>query len=155
CAESLGLMRVRNGCKKTNQIRLSLCSSVVVGAMVLMGLCLNGPLVEAQAPTKLANTNSKSDNAPQQYVNEGIAVEFSLEPLETGTPVRNGPMSGTDSTVRFKIIDSNTGEPLTNLRPAAWFDQRSTGQITTAKDCREKVQSFLQPGFNKRPSIDL
>jgi len=120
-----------------------------------MGLCLSGPLVEAQAPTKLANTNSKSDNAPQQYVNEGISVEFSLEPLETGTAVRNGPMSGTDSTVRFKIIDSNTGEPLTNLRPAAWFDQRVTGQITTAKDCREKVQSFLQPGFNKRPSIDL
>src|SRR5215470_4413364 len=59
-AESLGLMRVRNGCKKTNQIRLSLCSSVVVGAVVLMGLCLSGPLVEAQAPTKLANTNSKS-----------------------------------------------------------------------------------------------
>jgi hypothetical protein len=92
---------------------------------------------------------------PQQYVNEGISVEFSLEPLDTGTVQRNGPLSDTDRMVRFKITDTNSGQPLTNLRPAAWFDQRTTAQIPTAKECREKVQSFLQPGFNKRPSIDL
>jgi YVTN family beta-propeller protein len=126
-----------------------------------MALCVSGQLVavQAQAPTKLVNTNSKSDVSrgvtPQQYVNEGISVEFSLEPLDTGTALRNGPLSDTDGMVRFKITDTNSGQPITNLRPAAWFDQRTTGQITTAKECREKVQSFLQPGFNKRPSIDL
>jgi hypothetical protein len=57
--------------------------------------------------------------------------------------------------VRFKITDSNTGQPLTNLRPAAWIDQRTTGPGTDAKECREKVQSFLQPGFNRSASVDL
>ncbi|HKE55701.1 MAG TPA: cytochrome D1 domain-containing protein, partial [Pyrinomonadaceae bacterium] len=129
--------------------------------MILIALCVCGELVatQAQVETKLTSTNNKSDasrgGASQQYVNEGISVEFSLEPVETGPALRNGLLSGTDTTVRFKITDSHSGQPLTNLRPAAWFDERTSGQTTTAKDCREKVQSFLQPGFNKRPSIDL
>src|ERR1700682_6486886 len=64
-------------------------------------------------------------------------------------------LAGTEATVRFRIIDTNGGKPLTNLRPVAWIDRRATGKTIEAKDCREKVQSFLQPGFNKRPSIDL
>ncbi len=152
---------MRNWPKTSSQMGELLCSSVVVGVMLLTTLCLSGQLVttHAQVQTKLTNTNTKSDTSrsttPQQYVNEGISVEFSLEPLDKTTAPRNGPLSGTDSTVRFKITDSNSGQPLTNLRPVAWFDQRTPGQSTTAKDCREKVQSFLQPGFNKRPSIDL
>src|SRR5262245_60800585 len=154
-------MRVRNGRKTASQMGVSPCSSVVVGVITVFALCVSGQLVaiQAQEPTKLVNTNSKSDASggagAQRYVNEGISVEVSLEPLDKGTGLRNGPRSGSDTTVRFKITDSNSGQPLTNLRPAAWFDQRTNGPSTTAKDCREKVQSFLQPGFNKRPSIDL
>jgi YVTN family beta-propeller protein len=64
-------------------------------------------------------------------------------------------VAGEEATVRFKITGSNGGVPLTNLRPVAWVDQRQTKEPTGARECREKVQAFLQPSFSKRPTIDL
>ena len=82
-----------------------------------------------------------------------------MEPLSAGGAVGNGRatelLAGTEATIRFKIVDTNGGKPLNNLRPVAWIDQRAAGKAPDAKDCREKVRSFLQPGFNKRPTIDL
>src|SRR6185295_4083928 len=60
-----------------------------------------------------------------------------------------------DATVQFEISDANSGRALNSLRPTAWIDRRNAGQITDARQCREKIQSFLQPGFNRRPEIDL
>ena len=54
----------------------------------------------------------------------------------------------------FKISDTATGNPLSGLRPAAWIDQREARQ-TTGKDCREKIQAFLQGSLSARPTIDL
>ncbi|MGH8487909.1 MAG: YncE family protein [Gammaproteobacteria bacterium] len=64
-------------------------------------------------------------------------------------------MEGTEATIRFKITDTNAGKALSNLRPAAWIDQRETESASDPRACREKVQSFLQPSFDKRPDIDL
>ena len=54
-----------------------------------------------------------------------------------------------------RLPTTNSGTALNNLRPAAWIDLRDAGVVSDARACREKVQSFLQPGFNRRPSIDL
>lgn len=62
---------------------------------------------------------------------------------------------GTEASVRFKITDSNTGQPLTNLRPAAWIDFREEAALPDARQCRERIQSFLQASLTERPDIDL
>ena len=90
---------------------------------------------------------------PQRYTSEGVAVEFSMEPIASGKA--SELLEGTEATVRFKIIDNNAGKALTNLRPAAWIDLREKEAPLDARECREKVQSFLQASFSSRPDIDL
>jgi YVTN family beta-propeller protein len=85
------------------------------------------------------------EKQPQTFNAQGVSIEFS------STPAR----AGEEATVRFRITGSNGGVPLSKLRPIAWLDQRQTNEPTSARECREKVQSFLQPSFSKRPTIDL
>jgi YVTN family beta-propeller protein len=93
--------------------------------------------------------------APQTYTREGVSVEFAVEPV---SPAKGKPgelPAGTEATVRFKVFDAKGGNPLTNLRPAAWISRRNVGETTDARACREKIQSFLQTDFSQRPTIDL
>ena len=85
-------------------------------------------------------------SAQQVFSEQGVSVEFSVGPKS---------VAGEDATVRFKITGTNGGVPLTNLRPAAWLDQRPSAQPSTARECREKVQQFLQASFTRRPAADL
>jgi len=80
------------------------------------------------------------------FTEQGVSIEFS---------VTSKPVAGEEATVRFKIRDANGGVPLSNLRPVAWIDQRQTLQPTTTRQCRDKVQQFLQSSFTKRPTLDL
>lgn len=117
-----------------------------------------GGFAAARAQTQGDASPARADSdprAPQTYTREGVSVELSVEPLsgEKGKPGQL--IAGTEAVVRFKVFDANAGKPLTNLRPAAWLDRREGEQSTGAKECREKVQSFLQPDFSRRPAIDL
>lgn len=96
----------------------------------------------------------KSSPTPSQTVNEqGLSIEFRVSPLRReGKPV-SGVTAGEEATVNFKIASGAT--PLTSLRPVAWIDQRRGPQRPEAKECREKVQAFLQSSFAKRPTLDL
>jgi YVTN family beta-propeller protein len=89
----------------------------------------------------------------QTFTAEGITVEFSATPLKNtdGTDLK----AGDEATVKFQISGTNGRAPLSNLRPVAWVDQRGSKQISDARACREKVQSFLQSSFTKRPTVDL
>lgn len=89
----------------------------------------------------------------QRYTREGVAVEFTIEP--TAHERASELLEGTEATVRFKITDSKANVALSNLRPAAWINLRKTDKAPEAKECREKVQSFLQASFGDRPDIDL
>ncbi|HEY6215186.1 MAG TPA: cytochrome D1 domain-containing protein [Pyrinomonadaceae bacterium] len=92
------------------------------------------------------------DKTPQTFNAQGVSIEFTATPT---SPEFQKVVAGEEATVRFKITGSNGGVPLTNLRPVAWLDQRQTNDAIGARECREKVQSFLQPSFSKRPTIDL
>ena len=85
-------------------------------------------------------------NAQQVFTEQGVAIEF---------VVAGKAVAGEEATIRFKITGTNGGVPLSNLRPVAWIDQRQSPQAPEARECREKVQSFLQSSFTKRPTIDL
>lgn len=126
-------------------------------AFVLLFMAAQFPSVQAQVKSNTVPAKAGSEEAaraPQTYTKEGVSVEFSIEPLASGKTKTAELLAGTEATVRFRIVDANEGKALTNLRPTAWIDQRA-GQIPDARECREKVRSFLQPSFNKRPNIDL
>jgi YVTN family beta-propeller protein len=92
----------------------------------------------------------KAAATPQTFTAEGVSIEFSVQPVRSTEPI-----AGEEATVRFKISGTNGRVPLSNLRPVAWVDQRASQQISDARACREKVQSFLQSSFTKRPTVDL
>jgi YVTN family beta-propeller protein len=92
----------------------------------------------------------QNDNT-QKIVHEGIAVEFSARPSERGKEL----VEGTEASVRFKITDTTTGQPVRNLHPAAWIDRKTLDFGPDDRRCREKIQSFLQASFGQRPEIDL
>jgi len=86
-----------------------------------------------------------SVSAQQVFTEQGVSIEFSVAPK---------PVAGEETTMRLKITDTN-GAPLTSLRPVAWIDRRQTPQASTLRECKEKVQSFLQASFTRRPTVDL
>ena len=124
-----------------------LCSSCL---LMLLAAQLASPAY-GQGKTTLTNDSRRS----QKYQHEGVAVEFSVEPVAAVKGKVSELLEGTEATVRFKITDANTGKTLNNLRPAVWIDRLDAGTESTPVGCREKIQSFLQPGFSRRPRIDL
>ena len=82
----------------------------------------------------------------QVFTEQGVSIEFS---------VLSKPVAGEEATVQFKITDANGGVPLSNLRPVAWIDQRQSPEGPSTRECRDKVQQFLQSSFTKRPTLDL
>lgn len=94
----------------------------------------------------LCSAYCASVSAQQVFTEQGVSIEFNVEPK---------PMAGEEATVRFKITGTNGGVPLSGLRPVAWIDQRQTPQSATPRECRNKVQAFLQSSFTRRPTIDL
>src|SRR5688500_18271732 len=104
---------------------------------------------ENGASARQANT-PKQAPTPQKYYAEGVEIEFTVQPARSTELI-----AGEEATVRFKISGTEGRVPLSNLRPVAWVDQRATPKISDARACREKVQSFLQSSFTKRPTVDL
>jgi YVTN family beta-propeller protein len=93
--------------------------------------------------------------APQTYTREGVSIEFAVEPVSHGEGKPGQLLAGTEATISFRIFDANAGNPINNLRPAAWISRREAGEATGDRACREKIQAFLQTDFTKRPTIDL
>jgi YVTN family beta-propeller protein len=88
----------------------------------------------------------------QTFTAEGVTIEFTAKPTRPNT---TQVVAGEEATVGFRIRGSNGGVPLTNLRPVAWLDQRQKPGVIEMRECREKVQAFLQPSFSSRPTVDL
>src|SRR5215204_363603 len=111
-------------------------------------------LVFAAAPILAQEKNAaKPATAPQKIEREGVEVEFTIEPIEEpGKP--SELMEAKEAIVRFKINDKATRTPLSGVKPSVWLTQRGESE-TDPKECREKVQSFLQGSLRSRPDVDL
>jgi len=115
----------------------------------IFALLLTTPIIRAAAQEKPA---PKAAPTPQVLNAQGVSIEFKVVPVHGHAP---HPVAGEEATIGFKITGTTGSVPLTNLRPVAWIDQRRTREASEPKECREKVQSFLQPSFSKRPTLDL
>jgi YVTN family beta-propeller protein len=102
-----------------------------------------------------AQADKTAAGQPQKITREGLAFEFSSEPLGPGKAEQKNVLEGQPASIRFKITDAATGNPVTGLHPSAWIDQREPGVADEAKRCSEKVRSFLQATLSKRADVDL
>ena len=109
--------------------------------------------------TGLAQTKSEAPKtaaqktAPQKIEREGVEVEFTIEPIEEQGETSD-LMEAKEALVRFKIHDKATKTPLSGVKPAVWLTQRDDS-ATDDKQCKDKIQSFLQGSLRSRPDVDL
>ncbi len=124
--------------------------------VIVLFLAPEWATVHAQDKSKpISPPGGQPARATQVHNAEGISVEFSVEPISSEKRDSNELLAGTEARVRFKIVEATGRKAISNLRPAAWIDRREAAQTTNIKECREKVQQFLQPSFSKRPTVDL
>lgn len=128
-------------------------------------LLLLSPLFPCAAQDKSASPTAQPAGAAQKspaaggggvaqrVVKEGIAVDFQIRPLD---PSQAGALvEGQDASVQFKITDTATGNAVAGLHPSVWIDGRDNDAAPDPKQCREKIQSFLQGSMSTRPDFDL
>ena len=106
---------------------------------------------QAQPATAAAKTTSPPARQ-QRIVEQGIAVEFTIEPQKEKSP---NPKAGDDALVTFKITDTTSGTPVKGLSLSVWMSLRSGDKPPDAKQCHEKIQSFLAGSMRARPDVDL
>ena len=99
--------------------------------------------------------SADSSRASRTYTHEGISVEFSLEPvtMEPGKPTEL--QAGAEARVRFKIARRQWRQGAQQSSSCCLDRSARSRTRLDARACREKIQSFLQPSFNRRPTIDL
>ena len=95
---------------------------------------------------------AKPPAGPQKIVEQGIAIEFTADPLsQKATNIK----AGEDINVKFKVTDTTTGTPVKGLGLSAWISKRPPDKATEVAQCREKIQSYLTGSLRSRPDVDL
>ncbi|HZM98497.1 MAG TPA: YncE family protein [Pyrinomonadaceae bacterium] len=89
---------------------------------------------------------------PQKIVEQGIAIEFTVEPLAQNA---NTIRAAEDVNVKFKVTDTTTGTPVKGLGLSAWISKGPSEKLIEPAQCREKIQSYLTGSLRARPDVDL
>jgi len=110
----------------------------------IVGLLLFAIAVQAQ--------EAKPPVTPQKIVEQGIAIEFTADPLARKT---NTIRAAEDVNIKFKVTDTTTGTPVKGLGLSAWISMRPIDKATEPAQCREKIQSYLTGSLRTRPDVDL
>jgi YVTN family beta-propeller protein len=121
---------------------------------VVSSLMFASVATKAQEPARAAR--EKQTNSPvasvQKIVEQGIAIEFTLDPPKSRTQL----MAGEDATVSFKVTDTTTRTPVKGLGLSVWMRLRGKEEeAPDARQCRETIQSFVQGSMRARPDVDL
>ena len=95
---------------------------------------------------------SKKIPQTQKIVEQGVAIEFTAEPLVQNV---NSIRAAEDVNVRFTVTDTTTGTPVKGLSLSAWISMREGDKTSEPVQCREKIQSYLTGSMRARPDVDL
>lgn len=116
-------------------------------------LKLSGPLATAVLSTLLSAAPLAADPATyrRHLEHEGVAVDLEIQPLRGATELREGdPVR-----VRFRVTDTNTGQPMAALYPAAWMDRLPDVPEEQPDSCKTKVETFVGGTLMAQPELDL
>lgn len=117
----------------------------------LAGLLLLAAPARAQEATPPA-TPPQTPAAQQKIVEQGIAIEFTADPLvQNATKIK----AAEDVNIRFKVTDTTTGTPVKGLGLSAWISLRPSEKATDSAQCHEKIRSYLTGSLRTRPDVDL
>src|SRR6185437_3692673 len=116
-----------------------------IRSLVILTTCFLATAVLGQEPAPKKTTQT------QKIVEQGIAIEFTAEPLVQNVDTIR---AAEDVNVRFKITDTTTGTPVKGLGLSAWISMRE-GKATELTQCHEKIQSYLTGSMRARPDVDL
>ena len=120
---------------------------IVLAAAVVPAAAVSIPPAAAKQPVPAKPLS------PWRTVQQGIAVEMSIDPLEPGS---GGALrEGQDVAFRFSLSDTATGQPLSRLEPAAWMALLPEDKKEQAKSCTNRVEEFVGGGLLHRPDLDL
>ncbi|WP_084310298.1 YncE family protein [Pseudomonas jinjuensis] len=99
------------------------------------------------------DTTSIAASGAQRLVRDGVTVEFEAKPLNAGEQLTEGAFAD----LRFRITDSNSGQPLSGIVPGAWLDQAKSGLSKEQSDqeCRARTGLYLKSSIGIRPLLDL
>ncbi|QXH53776.1 cytochrome D1 [Pseudomonas fakonensis] len=82
---------------------------------------------------------------------DGVTVEFEARPLGNGV-LREGDFAS----IRFKVSDQNSGQPLSGMAPGAWLDPAQSAPLGDRdSSCKARVALFLKSSIGARPLLDL
>lgn len=90
--------------------------------------------------------------APQKIVEQGIAIEFTADPVVRGAKTIK---AAEDVNIKFKVTDTTTGTPVKGLGLSAWISLRQGDKATEPGQCREQIRSYLTGSLRTRPDVDL
>ncbi|MEO6661152.1 MAG: FixH family protein [Burkholderiaceae bacterium] len=90
--------------------------------------------------------------AIQRFESGGIAVDLSVLPAD---PAQGELRAGEQATVRLRVTETQTGQPMINLHPRAWMQARRSADTPSEVECREKVSNFVAGALPQRADVDL
>jgi len=117
-----------------------------IRSLVILITCFLTTAVLGQEPAPKKTTQT------QKIVEQGIAIEFTAEPLVQNV---KSIRAAEDVNVRFKVTDTTTGTPVKGLGLSAWISTREGDKTTELAQCREKIQSYITGSMRARPDVDL
>src|SRR5215510_10757201 len=74
-----------------------------------------------------------------RIVQQGVAIEFSMEPVNAAGQQAAKFVAGDYFTIRFSMTDVASGNPIRSARPAAWMNLRSPVDKSDQQDCLKKA----------------
>ena len=116
----------------------------IIRSLFVVVLLVATALGQEPAPKKKIQT--------QKIVEQGIAIEFTAEPLVQNVDTVR---AAEDVNVRFQVTDTTTGTPVKGLGLSAWISMREGDKTPELTQCREKIQSYLTGSMRARPDVDL
>jgi YVTN family beta-propeller protein len=125
-------------------------------------LMLGAVPTQGQGPAKAGAQKSAAKDSPaktaaepaasQKLVEQGIAIDFSLNPLKQ-KPAQL--LAGEEGILSFKVTDTTTNTPVKGLSLSVWMSMQEGDKALDPKQCREKIQSFLQGSMRNQADVDL
>ena len=110
--------------------------------------------VNAVPTHNMANVFPEVEPIYEKFEQDGVTVEFTVK-AEDAFLGNAEVTEGAYATVRFRITDTATGNPLTEIRPAAWMDLLAENSSIDAQACKEKVDGYIKGQISNRPLVDL
>jgi YVTN family beta-propeller protein len=90
----------------------------------------------------------------QTLVQNGVEMRLRMLPDAEGTAER--PLREKEyATVSVEVRDAETGEPVTDEKPAAWIDHRRADWGIGERQCKERINGYLPQKMKTRPVVDL